>query len=152
MCRPSDTHIFRACSTIELSASFPGQTGFCGGCWSPLMVFLDESRPKFTQVVDFPLNTIGKTDWPEQNSPGYRIAIDLDRSWAIDPRLELFGQIAEIQNGFEALKKLDSNRDGLIDIKDKHFNKLILWQDKNGDGKSHKIEMQPLFKLLKQFH
>lgn len=128
-------------NTVEIQASFPGQTGFCGGFWSPLMVFFDDKRPKFTNISDFPLNLIGKTHWPEAKSPGYWIAIDQDGSGKIDQRHELFGQYKDFKNGFEALRDLDTNKDGVIDAKDKDFSKLVLWNDKNGDGKSQKTEL-----------
>ena len=40
-------------SSADLTVSFPGQTGFCGGYWSPLMIFLDEKRPQFNHISDF---------------------------------------------------------------------------------------------------
>lgn len=131
-------------SNIELNVSFPGQTGFCGSYWSPLMVFFDDARPKFTNVSDFPLNPIGKTMWPEANSPGWFVAVDKDQNDLIDQRIELFGDGEGHKNGFEALRAFDSNKDGVIDHRDKDFKKLVLWQDKNGDGISQADEIIPL--------
>lgn len=37
-------------------------------------------------------------------------------------------------DGFMALAKYDSNRDGIIDYEDPIFEKLRLWSDSNGDG------------------
>ncbi|WP_374030777.1 hypothetical protein [Bdellovibrio bacteriovorus] len=45
----------------SISAFFPGENGYCGGFFSPLMVFFDDKMPNFTAVVDFPLNPTGKT-------------------------------------------------------------------------------------------
>ena len=43
------------------------------------------------------------------------------------------------KNGFESLKELDSNNDGIIDEKDKEFTNLLLWQDKNGISKTDEL-------------
>jgi hypothetical protein len=131
-------------TSIDVYVAFPGQTGFCGGYWSPLMVFFDEARPTFNNVSTFPLSPTGKTSWPEAGHVGYFVALDRDSSGAIDKKEELFGDGAVEKNGFEVLKKLDSNKDGSIDKKDKEFKNLVLWNDKNGDGVSQKEE---LFKL-----
>ncbi len=45
------------------------------------------------------------------------------------------------KNGFESLKELDSNNDGIIDEKDKEFTNLLLWQDKNSNGISETDEL-----------
>ncbi|MGZ3771291.1 MAG: EF-hand domain-containing protein [Bdellovibrio sp.] len=128
-------------SNIEINVSFPGQTGFCGGYWSPLMVFFDNERPRFDNSSDFPLNPGGKTMWPEANSPGWFLALDRDHSGKIDQKNELFGDNDSAENGFEVLKKLDTNHDGFISKKDKDFKNLVLWQDKNGDGICQKEEL-----------
>jgi hypothetical protein len=128
-------------SLVEIFISFPGETGFCGGFWSPLMVFFDNKMPKFNTVSDFPLNPGGKVYWPDANSPGYFLAMDRDKNGKIDKKDELFGDNNSAINGFEALKKLDTNHDGFIDAKDKDFDKLVLWNDRNGDGVSESNEM-----------
>lgn len=132
-------------SNIEINVSYPGQTGFCGGFWSPLMVFEDAQRPNFDNSSKFPLNPGGETMWPQANHAGWFVAYDRDGNGLIDQKNELFGEQGEkIANGFEALKELDSNKDGMIDSRDKEFKKLVLWQDKNGDGISQPEELTPL--------
>lgn len=128
-------------SVVDINVSFPGETGFCGGYWSPLMVFFDDQRPTFNNMSDFPLNPVGKTHWPEANAPGWFVALDRDKSGKIDQKDELFGDNASEVNGFEVLRAFDSNKDGVIDHRDKDFKKLVMWQDKNGDGISQKEEM-----------
>lgn len=128
-------------SLVELFISFPGETGFCGGFWSPLMVFFDEKLPKFNTVSDFPLNPGGQVYWPDANSSGFFLAMDRDQNGKIDQKDELFGDNRTEINGFEALKKLDTNHDGVIDSKDKDFKKLVLWNDKNADGISEAREL-----------
>ncbi|WP_413942761.1 EF-hand domain-containing protein [Bdellovibrio sp. HCB-162] len=135
-------------TNVEINVSFPGQTGFCGGYWSPLMVFFNNERPTFTNSSTFPLNPTGKTMWPEANSPGWFVAMDRNKTGMIEEKNELFGDNASVENGFEVLKQFDSNKDGVIDKKDKDFNKLVLWNDKNGDGISQKEEMVKLSKKI----
>ena len=135
-------------SNVELNVSFPGQTGFCGGYYSPLMVFFDKDRPKFTNVSNFPINGVGTTYWPESNHAGYFLAYDKDGSGKITSKDQLFGDNGKEKNGFEVLKKFDTNHDGVIDRRDKEFDKLVLWQDKNGDGISQPEELIKLSKKV----
>lgn len=135
-------------SALEITASFPGQNGFCGGYYSPLMVFLDDKRPAFTGISDFPLNPGAGTAWPEAGAPGHFIAFDKDGSGKIDAKEELFGETTEFKNGFEALRVHDSNKDGVIDKKDANFKKLVLWNDANGDGVSQPAEVKPIGEML----
>lgn len=135
-------------SNVEINVAFPGETGFCGGYWSPLMVFFDDGRPEFKNTSDFPLNPFGKTHWPEAGSPGWFVALDRDKSGMIDKKDELFGDNAHAENGFEVLKKMDTNGDGVIDHRDKDFKKLVIWNDKNGDGISQKEEVEKLHKRI----
>ncbi|UOF01447.1 EF-hand domain-containing protein [Bdellovibrio reynosensis] len=133
----------------SVSAFFPGENGFCGGYFSPLMVFFDDKRPQFSATVDFPLNPSGQTMWPEKGSPGAFIALDRDGNKKITKAEELFGnQGDKFANGFEVLKELDSNKDSVIDAKDADFAKLLLWSD-NGDGVSAAKELVPLKSKVK---
>lgn len=135
-------------SNLELNVSFPGEAGFCGGYWSPLMVFFDDERPSFQNVSDFPLHPGAKTFWPEPKHPGYFLVLDRNQNGLIDASNELFGDNGGKLNGFEALKEFDSNHDGLINSKDKDFKKLVLWNDQNGNGKSESDELIPAEKKL----
>lgn len=136
-------------SQVDVEFAFPGQTGFCGGYWSPLMVFLDDERPKFTALSSFPLSPGGKTYWPEAGSKGYFLALDQNGNGVIDQKDELFGQNEGAENGFEVLKKYDQNKDGVINAKDPVFKKLVLWNDANGDGVCQKTELVKAAKMLK---
>lgn len=131
-------------SAVEVFVSFPGQTGFCGGYWSPLMLFFDDARPTFNHTSPFPLNPMGETVWPEAGAPGYFLALDRNGNGIVDNRDELFGDQQKNPNGFEVLRQLDSNKDGVIDSKDKKFKDLVLWRDENGDGKCVKAELHSL--------
>lgn len=151
---PLSASVYTAASkdkkTYNVAAYFPGENGFCGGFFSPLMVFFDDKRPEFKASVDFPLNPSGKSMWPEAGAPGAFIAIDRDGDGKITKADELFGnEGGKYKNGFEALREFDSNKDGIIDSKDKDFGKLLLWFDKNGDGVSQKEELVPLKSKIK---
>lgn len=61
------------------------------------------------------------------------LAIDRNGNGVIDSGKELFGDQNGAANGFEELHKLDSNGDGVIDKRDRDFDKLLLWRD-NGNG------------------
>lgn len=136
-------------SVVEVSVAFPGQTGFCGSYWSPLMLFTTDERPTFKNISSFPLNPLGQTHWPEAKAPGYFVAFDRDKNGLIDQKNELFGDSENVENGFIALKEFDSNKDGVVDRKDKNFKKLVLWNDLNGDGVSQKNEITPLQEMVK---
>lgn len=135
-------------SSADITVSFPGQTGFCGGYWSPLMIFMDEKRPLFNNISDFPLNPAGKTSWVEAKSKGYFLVYDEKVSGKIEFKDQLFGDSKEFKNGFEKLAKFDTNKDHFISKKDKLFSKLFLWNDKNGNGISDKNELLPLGKVV----
>lgn len=61
------------------------------------------------------------------------LAIDRNQNGVIDDGTELFGDQNGAVNGFEELRKLDSNRDGVIDRQDAAFDSLVLFRD-NGNG------------------
>lgn len=132
-----------------VAAYFPGQYGFCGGYFSPLMAFFDGKRPQFQGRSDFPINPAKlPVYWLEPEAPGAFIALDKNGNGKIDDASELFGDSSQHKNGFEALKELDSNGDGVIDAHDKSFSKLLLWEDRNGDGVSQSGELSPLSRRI----
>ena len=78
---------------------------------------------------------------------------DLNGNGLIDSGRELFGidtlkaNNTLAANGFDALKELDSNRDGFITVLDTVFAELKVWRDANQDGISQAAEMQSLSTL-----
>lgn len=72
------------------------------------------------------------------------LAIDVNQDGVINDHSELFGNGAGFQNGFLALAAYDSNGDGLITSDDDDWDRLIIWQDANGDGVSQSDEMMSL--------
>jgi len=71
------------------------------------------------------------------------LAIDRNANGRIDDGAELFGDQRGVANGFEELRKLDSNRDGVIDAADERFDDLRLFRD-NGDGRTDPGELARL--------
>lgn len=65
---------------------------------------------------------------------------DLNNNGQVDNGSELFGDHTLVNgvraaNGFEALKALDSNKDGKFSSTDSVWNTLKVWKDSNSDGK-----------------
>lgn len=132
-----------AYQTFTTQVKFPGMEGFCGGYYSPLMLFFDNKLPQFSGVSIFPLYGVEpgtRVNWPEEKSPGYFLAHLKKGEESITSDAQLFGKNAQQENGFLALKIHDKNGDNVIDSKDAIFKELILWNDANGDGVSDKSE------------
>ncbi|MBF0207624.1 MAG: EF-hand domain-containing protein, partial [Oligoflexia bacterium] len=132
--------------TYTASFSFPGKQGFCGGYISPLILFFDGVRPQYLGNSAFPLySKVKKIYWPEPgNNNAFFLATRNQQGKnfrKITSREQLFGQDEKFENGFEALKVHDKNKDGKIDSKDPIFKKLLLWNDYNGNGISDKGEI-----------
>lgn len=134
--------------TLNVNATFPGDLTICGGFFSPLMLFFDADRPKFTVRTDFKVHpTTTATYWPEPSSKGYFLVLDLNKNGRIDDWTELFGEEPDRDNGFKKLADYDSNGDGVIDAKDPVFKKLKLWRDRTGKGHSRKSDIFSLAQL-----
>ncbi len=68
------------------------------------------------------------------------LAIDRNGNGTIDSGKELFGDQHGASNGYEELRKLDSNHDGRINAADKAFDSLRLFRD-NGNGRTEEGEL-----------
>jgi hypothetical protein len=71
------------------------------------------------------------------------LAVDRNGNGTIDSGRELFGDQNGAANGFEELRKLDSNADGRINSLDRDFDSLRLFKD-NGNGKTEEGELVSL--------
>ncbi|WP_332855801.1 SdrD B-like domain-containing protein [Duganella sp. S19_KUP01_CR8] len=71
------------------------------------------------------------------------LAIDGNGNGKIDSINELFGGASK-GSGFAKLATYDSNHDGVVDAKDGQFASLLVWQDKNSDGKTDAGELMSL--------
>ncbi len=74
------------------------------------------------------------------------LALDRNLNGKIDNGKELFGDQNGALNGFLELSKLDWDKNGILNFKDPMFKKLLLFRDLNGNGKSEKGELIPLYK------
>ncbi len=68
------------------------------------------------------------------------LALDRDGDGRITSGKELFGDQNGAANGYEELRKLDSNHDGVINSLDRDFSKLVLFRD-NGNGLQEEGEL-----------
>ena len=88
------------------------------------------------------------TGWIK-GSDGFLVR-DLDGNGTIDNGSELFGvdtiksDGTKALDGFDALRDLDSNGDGVFDAQDEHFSSVMVWQDLNQDGVSQVNELKSL--------
>ena len=78
------------------------------------------------------------------------LARDINGDKEINSGAELFGNFTQLKNGelakngFEALKDLDSDDNGVFDESDKTFNEILVWQDYNSNGKAESGELKSL--------
>lgn len=132
----------------------------CGCCYNlttPLLVNLHGG----TAVIDrangvlFDIHGTGNrtlVPWPTGDNDGW-LVLDRNGNGMIDSGLELFGDDARLpdgskaQNGFEALRALDSNRDRVIDQGDQLFAQLKIWIDIDRNGVSGSSELNSLSSL-----
>ena len=115
----------------------------------------DESNNK-KNLVRFDMALEGRafvTGWVK-GSDGF-LAYDRNGNGKIDDASELFGEYTSadvlgpktFKNGFDALAVFDMNHDGVIDAKDKDFDKLVVWTDLNQNGVTDKGELKSLASL-----
>ncbi|RFP13729.1 SdrD B-like domain-containing protein [Duganella sp. BJB475] len=71
------------------------------------------------------------------------LAVDSNGNGKIDSINELFGGASK-GSGFAKLETYDSNHDGVVDARDAQFSSLLIWQDKNSDGKTDAGELMSL--------
>jgi hypothetical protein len=101
------------------------------------------------QGVQFDIDGDGKQEqvaWTQakgEQTDGW-LTLDRNSNGKIDNGKELFGNQHGQANGYQELRKFDTNRDGRIDSKDAVYKKLKVWKDKNHDGISQANEMVSL--------
>ncbi len=123
--------------------------GYCSR--SPLVVDLDGNGVELGSLDDgvkFDLLGTGEriaTAWPSKGDA--LLALDWNKNGAIDGAAELFGDVTRgesYDDGFQALRELDTNGDGRVDRRDPAFSQLVVWRDGNRDGESTPSELMPL--------
>jgi serine-aspartate repeat-containing protein C/D/E len=70
------------------------------------------------------------------------LAIDKNGNGKIDNRSELFG--GGVGEGFATLASFDTNKDGIVNSKDRGFDSLKIWKDSNTNGLTDAGELQAL--------
>jgi hypothetical protein len=131
---------------------------YCQPNASPILINVQSNTAQdhltsATDGVMFDLTADGHKEqvaWTRPDSPVGFLALDRNRNGVIDDGSELFGNFTwrsdgtQGPNGFEALKDLDANHDGVIDGSDPVFQQLVLWFDRNHNGYSESSELLPL--------
>lgn len=110
--------------------------------------------------VWFDINADGQLDaisWTDATRDVAFLTFDRNGNGSIDDGEELFGNVTPVPgnmpperatHGFDALASLEdpsygpSRRDGLIDVRDAAYARLLLWTDRNHDGASQPAELQ----------
>lgn len=116
--------------------------------WSPIILDIKGNGISITRSFDMARqfdirgdNRMRVLDWPLNNEEvAFLVRPNKGKVTSIK---ELFGDY-KAKNGFEALRKLDSNKDGVINRKDKAFAELSLWFDRNRNAKLDPGELEGL--------
>ncbi len=88
------------------------------------------------------------TDWPTAKTPW--LALDRNGNGSVDDGGELFGSATLLksgeraENGFVALRELDTDGDGQLTSADAGWSQLSLWNDGDADRVSSTAELTPL--------
>ncbi|CDZ30880.1 DUF5801 repeats-in-toxin domain-containing protein [Neorhizobium galegae] len=120
------------------------------GAADPIILDLDHNGFAFTSVDDgvkFDINADGKLDQVAWTKTDGILAYDVDGNGKIDNGSEIFTPSfagGAHAGGVAALSTLDVNHDGKIDASDTGFDKLLVWQDANGNGASDEGELKGL--------
>lgn len=106
--------------------------------------------------VKFDLDATGspvRTAWTPSDSDEGFLVWDRNANGQVDDGTELFGSVTPLSsggrgaNGFQALASYDADRNGMIDARDPAFAHLLLWFDRNHDGRTEPEELIPLSDL-----
>lgn len=123
---------------------------------SPIVIDVDGGGYRFTSTADgvlFDIRNDGspvQMAWTRASTEQAFLAIDRDGSGAIEHGGELFGNHTPLESGklashgFEALAELDMSGDGIVDARDPGWSRLLLWTDRDHDGRSSATELQPV--------
>ncbi len=118
---------------------------------TPLVLSFDGAPITFqSSVRAFAINGTMSvaTDWPTSRTPW--LALDRNGNGAVDDGGELFGSATVLksgeraENGFIALRELDTDGDGQLTPADAGWSQLRLWNDSNSDRVSSGAELTGL--------
>ncbi|MCX4246801.1 calcium-binding protein [Paraliomyxa miuraensis] len=141
------------CNLYDGVPDWDTNQGDWDGCNTPLVLSFDGREPQLSpaRAATFDLDGIGgciTTDWPRATTPW--LALDRDGNGSIDSGRELFGSGTRLRDGtraahgFEALAELDDDGNGIIDVRDAGFSRLVLWGDHDEDRRSTFAETEDL--------
>lgn len=141
----------QTCSEIEGVPTWGDCTSSSSS--TPLVLSFDGGAVEYVTTMGgaFDLTGLGAsvaTDWPTAATPW--LALDRDGDGAIGGGEELFGSAtvlssgARADNGFTALRELDTNSDGWITPEDEGFSRLVLWSDRDANRASGQGELATL--------
>lgn len=148
--------IFEAPQGVQQSVSTGVNTQFQSSRLnsSPLILDLDGDGIEITALsgaITFDHDADGRrtgTAWAGADDG--LLALDLDGNGLIDSGRELFGNNTVLASGqrapdgYAALRALDTNADGMIDLRDAQFAALRVWRDLDQNGVSDAGELQSL--------
>lgn len=134
--------------TITPEPTNPHST--CPGCcyYSPIVISI-RGTYRLTSVddgVSFDIDADGveeRVAWTARGSDLAFLALDRNHNGRIDGGAELFGDVAAA-NGWVALAQLDANGDGNMDANDAAWSALLLWYDRDHNGRSTPNELSPV--------
>jgi hypothetical protein len=125
-------------------------------CVSPIILDMDGHGYRLTSLEDgvtFDLRNEGQARqvaWTRADAGNAFLALDINDNGIIDDGGELFGNFTRLRsgglaaNGFEALRELDDDGDGVVDGHDAAWIRLLLWTDLDHDGISSPDELMPI--------
>ncbi len=117
---------------------------------TPLVLSFDGAPVAFqSSVRAFAINGTMSvaTDWPTSRTPW--LTLDRNGNGAVDDGGELFGSATVLksgeraENGFIALRELDTDHDGQLTPADAGWSELRLWNDGDADRVSSSSELSP---------
>ncbi|WP_438009259.1 calcium-binding protein [Sorangium sp. So ce321] len=152
-CTTNGTEGFEQCEDIEGVATWTGCQASGSAVSTPLVLSFDQRPVEYLTAMTgaFDLSGLGATvatDWPTAATPW--LAFDRNGNGAIDGGEELFGSAtvlssgARADNGFTALRELDTDGDGRITARDEAWSRLVLWSDRDANRASSAGELEPL--------
>lgn len=153
--------IARLAITLAVIVGSFMQAPWAQACNSPLILDLNNDGIRTTDLgwpVSFDIDSDGLpelTGWTLPQSEDAFLWLDLNRNGVADSGLELFGDRTLLpdgtfaRHGFEALAIYDSsemggNGDGLISPLDLVWERLLLWKDRDHDGRTDRGEVSRL--------